>query len=534
MTYYFKSCCDSSFTFTLTNYGETLTLGEIWYVVIPNNFSGCCTVVSSLYPNSPTYSALGATLEGFYANCGICTASYVCNRVTGINECDIVTVTPMTISCSPNLINNSITMLVSGGTPPYKIIWSTGTLGPTLSNATANGVYSVTVTDYNWTNGGPDYTATTTCSLMVPSSTPSPTPTPTPTPIPVIYPNLCLQYTINNVTTLYTFIPTGNILNGKPTWSSGTLVIKWGGLSSPYWFVNISGTILQNTNPNTPPIGVWSSFGAPASATSYVGTCNSPVMSLILPNITAPNCVNTSTGSIIVNAINAQPPVLYSKNGGITTQLNNPIFNGLPAGTYSIWVQDGLSNISQQTAIVPNGPATNSYNLTINSTVTQIGLTQYRLTFTIVVRDVNNAIISNLPAGTTITFNLSEDNKFMVATNPAYGSQSQTIQVHKNGVPVGITPTTSSSTQIVSTTNACPPNTQEFSTATTLSYNGITISGADVISGTVITSISKLSPSSCYVKSTDKVYITTSKIVGCTCCNVTGSPQSNVMNIPTR
>jgi len=533
MTHYFKSCCDSSFTFTLTN-SPTLTLGDIKYVIVPNYFSGCCTVVDYLYPESPTYSFLspGVTLEGSYANCGVCTASYVCNRVTGISECDIVTISPMTITCSPNLSNNSITMLVSGGTPPYKILWSTGTLGPTLTNATPNGVYSVTVTDYNWPNGGSDYTATTTCSLIVPSQTPSPTPTPTPTPIPVVYPNLCLQYTINNVTTLYTFIPTGNIVNGKPTWSSGSLVISWGGLQSPYWFVIINRTTLQITNPNTPPIGVWSSFGVPASATSYIGTCNSPVMSLTLPNISAPNCVNTSTGSIIVNAINAQSPVLYSKNGGVTTQLS-PIFNGLPAGSYNIWVQDGSSNISQQTAVVPAGPPTNSYNLIIDSTIIPLSSTQSQLTFKIVVRDTNNTIISNLPAGTIITFNLSEYNKFMVATNPAYGSQSKTVQVHKNGVPVGIAPTTSSSTQIVPTGVAgCSGGTQEYSTATTLNYNGITISGADVISGTVVTSVTRLNTLSCYVKSTDNVSINSSSINnGCTCCNVTGSPTSNTMTI---
>jgi hypothetical protein len=258
-------------------------------------------------------------------------------------------------------------------------------------------------------------------------------------------------------------------------------------------------------------------------------------MSLGQSIISAPNCVNTSTGSIIVNPINAQPPVLYSKNGGVTTQPNNPIFNGLPAGSYNIWVQDGASNISEQTVVVPAGQATNSYNLTIDTTILPLSTTQSQLTFKIVVRDIGNNIISNLPNGTTITFSLSEDNKFMVATSPAYGSQSKTVQVRKNGVLVGITPTTASSTQVVSTTTpGCIGGTQEYSTATTLSYNGITISGSDVISGTVVTSISKLNSSSCYVKSTDKVYITTSKIVGCTCCNVTGSPQSNVMNIPTR
>jgi len=508
----------------------------VWYVVVPNYFSGCSTVVNSLYPESPTYSYLtpGVTLQGSYVDCGVCTASYVCNRVTGVNQCDIVTITPMTITCSPNLLNNSITMLVSGGTPPYKILWSTGTLGPTLLNATSNGVYSVTVTDYNWPNGGPDYTATTTCSLIVPSPTPSPTPTPTPTPIPVVYPNLCLQYTNSEGnTTLYTFTPTGNIVNGKPTWSSGNLVIRWGDQTSPYWYVIIGGVLIQNTNPSTPPIGSWTLAGGSGNAITYTGVCTSPLMSLNLPFISPPNCVNSSTGALIIYPVNAQPPVLYSKDGGITTQTNNPMFNNLPAGTYSIWVQDGASNISQQTAVVPAGPPITSYNLTIDSTDVSLGTGQRKLTFKVVVRDAGNNIISTLPTNVTITFSLSEDNNFKVATYPSYGSRTNTVQVHKNGVPVGITPTTASSTQVVSsTTPGCSGGTQEYSTATTLTYNSITISNSDVISGTVITSISKLNPSSCYVKSIDRVYITTSSINnGCPCCIVTGSPQSNPMNI---
>ena len=535
MTNYFKSCCDSTFTFTLTDYTSSLVLGDVWYVVVPNYFSGCSTVVNYLYPESPTYSYLtpGVTLTGFYDNCGECTSAYTCNRVTGVNQCDIVTITPMTITCSPNLSNNSITMLVSGGTPPYKILWSTGTLGPTLSNATSNGVYTVTVTDYNWPNGGSDYTATTTCSLIVPSQTPSPTPTPTPTPIPVVYPNLCLQYTTGNITTLYTFTPTGTIVNGKPTWISGTLDMRWGDQTSAYWFVDIGSTRIINTNASIPPIGGWTLFGPAGNATTYAGACNAPVMSLNLPTISPPNCVNDSTGSLIINPLNAQPPVIYSKDGGITTQ-QSPMFNNLPAGTYSIWVQDGASTVRQQNAVVPAGPATNSYNLTIDNTIISTGVGQKKLTFKVVVRDAANNIISNLPTNTVITFDLSEYNNFMVATNPAFGSITNTVQVHKNGVPIGITPTTASSTQSGSTTGICPPNTKEYSTATTLTYNSITISGVDVISGTVITSILKLNPSSCYVKSTDKVFIlSTSSINGCTCCNVTGAPETNVMSINT-
>lgn len=533
MTYYFKSCCDYSFTFTLTDYPSSLVLGDVWYVIVPNYFSGCSTVVSSLYPESPTYSYLtpGVTLQGSYDNCGECTSAYTCNRVTGTNECEIVTIYPLGITCVPNLTGNSISILVSGGTPPYRILWSSGTLGPTLVKPRPNEPYTVTVTDYNWPNGGPDYTATTTCSLIFPTPTPSPTPTPTPTPIPVSYPNLCLQYNDTKTTTLYTFIPTGNIVNGKPTWSSGSLILQWGGPTRPYWYITIGGGIVQNTNPSIPPIGGWNLIGRLGSAISYSGTCVTPKMSLSPPTISAPNCVNSGTGSLIINAVNGQAPILYSINGGITTQ-SSPIFTNIFAGSYNIWVQDGSSNILQQTAVVPSGPALTSYSLTINSTVIPLSSTQSKLTFKVEVRNASNAIVTTLPPGTIITFNLSEYHNFMVANNSSYGTQTYTVVVQKNGVNLGITPTTASLTQTVSTTTTgCSPGTQEYSTATTLTYAGITISGSDVISGTVITELFKMNNSTCYVKSQDNVSINNSTITGCNCCNVNGIPVSSSMGI---
>lgn len=522
MTYNFKSCCDSSFTFTLTDYTSSLVLGDVWYVIVPNYFSGCSTVVDYLYPESPTYSYLspGVALTGSYNNCGECTSAYTCNRITGTNECEIVTIYPMGISCVPNLTGNSISIIVSGGTPPYRILWSSGTLGPTLVSPKPNEPYTVTVTDYNWPNGGPDYTATTTCSLIVPDPSPSPTPTPTPTPIPVVYPNLCIQYNDTKNTTLYTFVSTGNIINGKPTWSSGSLILKWGGLSQPYWFVSIGGVLLQNTNTNTPPIGSWTLVGGPGSAISYTGSCVQPRMSLGLATVSPPICVNTSTGSLIVNAVNAQQPVLYSINGGVTTQ-TSPTFNPLAAGTYNIWVQDSNSVTLTQSVTIPAGPALTSYGIVMVTSEQTISATQKKLTFRVyVTNSTTNQTITTLPPGTVLTFNIEQQNDFKVAaSNPSFGEQLHTVVVTKNGVNIGITPTTSSLTQTVLSSTAGCTNITEYSTATTLTYGGITITGSDVISGTVTTTLSKKNNSVCYVKSEDKLRVTNVSNAGCSCCN---------------
>ena len=119
---YLKSCCDNSITYTLTGLGSALSLGSVYYVAIPNYFSGCSTVIpsSQLLPGSPTYSQSGAVLDG-ETSCGTCTAIYPCTRITATSECDVVTIAPMSVQCSPNIGAGSITMLVSGGTPPYKI-----------------------------------------------------------------------------------------------------------------------------------------------------------------------------------------------------------------------------------------------------------------------------------------------------------------------------------------------------------------------------------------------------------------------------
>jgi len=534
MTYYLKSCCDSSFTFTLADYPSSLTLGDVWHVVVPNYFSGCSTVVSSLYPESPTYSYLtaGVTLTGSYNNCGQCTSAYTCNRITGTSECDVITITPMTISCSPSIETNSISIVVSGGTPPYRILWSSGTLGPTLVSPKPNEPYTVTVTDYNWPNGGPDYTATTTCTLIVPSPTPSPTPTPTPTPLPVVYPNLCIQYVNIKGTDLYPFISTGNIVNGKPTWSSGFYTLQWGDITKPYWYVNIGGTVLQNTNPSIPPIGGWNVIGGNSgSATSYTGSCVTPRMSLNSATVSPPTCVNGTNGSIIVNAVNGQGTILYSLDGGITTQTSNTFLNKL-AGNYNVWVRDTTPTTLTQSVTVPSGVALTQYNLVMTSIQTPISPTQKKLTFRVFVTNSANQNVTTLPAGTVLTFNIVQLNDFKVANNASFGGQLHTVLVTKNGVNIGITPTTVSSTQTVSTTTAgCVAGTIEYSTATTLTYGGITISGSDVISGTVITTLSKKSNDTCYVKSTDTLSINNVSAAGCSCCNGTSRFVSDPMTI---
>jgi hypothetical protein len=119
------------------------------------------------------------------------------------NECNVITVFPMVIECigvnpsTPTASDGQMTVSITGGTPPYTIIWSNGNISPAIQNLSV-GEYSVTVIDYYG-----DFSAETTCELSVevdctfgayvqnfvvePTPTPTltrtltPTPTPTPT-----------------------------------------------------------------------------------------------------------------------------------------------------------------------------------------------------------------------------------------------------------------------------------------------------------------------------------------------------------------
>jgi len=69
-----------------------------------------------------------------------------------VNECDVITIFPMDVTCS--IVNTygktgstrSATLVVTGGTPPYTYLWENGNTTSTIINLPA-GTYDATVTD---------------------------------------------------------------------------------------------------------------------------------------------------------------------------------------------------------------------------------------------------------------------------------------------------------------------------------------------------------------------------------------------------
>lgn len=85
--------------------------------------------------------------------------------ITSPNECDVITIFPMGVSCivenptNDKTFDGGAALVVTGGTPPYTISWEIGGFAPALNNLGV-GEYSATVVDYYG-----DFTANTTCVL---------------------------------------------------------------------------------------------------------------------------------------------------------------------------------------------------------------------------------------------------------------------------------------------------------------------------------------------------------------------------------
>ena len=533
-TSYLKSCCDSSKTFVLTNLGSALTVGDSYYAQIPNSFTGCSIVIpsSQLLPGAPTYSSVGATLTSF-GSCSTCISSHPCIRITATSECDVITVAPLTIECSPNITASTITINVSGGTPPYKILWDNGYLGATLSNANTTNIYTITVTDYSWPGSGPDYTATTTCTLAPPTPTPTPTPTTTPIPPPFVPQSICLQGpTINLV-----FNKTANIVNGKNTFTSSTYTIIWNSTNN-YWFTQIGSQFLINSNPSNPPIGLWQISGIGSftnPTTSYIGSCNTPQMTFKTLQGSNPTCVGQSNGAISMEVQNATPPILWSIDGGLSVISGglSRLFTNLVAGSYSVYAKDANNTIVQNNVTLTNNATPTNYKLVVNATITTISATQKRINFTVsVLNDLNQP--TSLPVGTTITFNLVDNLNFAVfSNNSSNGSFTQSTQITKNGVILAITPTSQTNTSVSPSIGTCPrgQGINQYISGITKTYNGITLTGSDVVSGQSVVTVFNPSNASCCVKVTDYLNITQPQITGCSCCNTSTQGQSQTLTV---
>ena len=196
-TYYFKSCCPGLPPFGIPNnskpftpfLGFTDTVGTEYAVSIINDkigviYEGCVTYsgatlnnttdpnVSTIYNGTPTFSSFSCKdcMEYVYP-CFTPPPSPIPPTIVGYkNECGIITILPMGITCvtsnptTSGSYDGEVSVIITGGTPPYTTtwVWPNNTSQSPAIQGLGNGSYSATTVDY-WG----DFTATTVCYINV-------------------------------------------------------------------------------------------------------------------------------------------------------------------------------------------------------------------------------------------------------------------------------------------------------------------------------------------------------------------------------
>ena len=449
------------------------------------------------------------------------------------NECTPTTLFPLGVTCfvvqpsSPESSDGVVSLIITGGTPPYNILWDNQNTTQTINNLSA-GSYGATVTDVYG-----DFTAQTVCVLSGTTPNPSPTPTPTPTPLPS-GPNFCISFFFEGlfgVSSYNIHFNLSGFVNGKPSWVSDDTIytISWDTLSS-VWILsggNLEGT-LTNPNPVSPPInsGDWIIVGNYGEVTNIVeGFCEeilltfSPLMNGMNTLSIQPTKNDTicgCDGSIMLLASGGYPPYQFSIDGGITNQ-GMPLFKNLCQGSYTTYVTDssGFTQTNAVTINPPLPPTTYTINLS-NSFVTTVNNS------TTLTKNYTTQIIVNppLPSGVMIEFDLVHTNTH--ETSPLSGSSTNLTnsQLTKN---LSILPYSYSSVTTgtsFNTINGCQ-NQVLYVNGLSQVWQNLSITNGDTITLNTTTTLIKNENDSCYFALSNDVFsIVNAKIQGCSCCTI--------------
>lgn len=142
---------------------DTVYVNHYDEVVVANFETG--TTVNFCSKVFPFFDITGDTPVQIVSQClgNVCPPSL--QTVKRTNECDVLTIFPMTVECltedpsTETSFDGAIQLYITGGTPPYTIFWEIGSYAPTLTNL-GIGEYNAIVTDYYG-----DFTINTTCIL---------------------------------------------------------------------------------------------------------------------------------------------------------------------------------------------------------------------------------------------------------------------------------------------------------------------------------------------------------------------------------
>jgi len=308
----------------------------------------------------------------------------------------------------------------------------------------------------------------------------------------------------------------GTDINGQPSWSSSTgqYLVYWNTGSTPSQWTMTGypdpSVLLVNNDPADPPISNWQVLGTPMvySLDLINGICSTAYTVSVTANVNDAIC--GSNGSIIVSASGGQPPYQYSINAGTTYQ-SSPIFNGLPPGNYTIFVQDVNTTIGTLSNLIVSTTNSTTYNLTLS-----VNYASNTFSITTPV----------LPAGVTVTFDLVQSSNFSY-----YPSTLSPLPTYNNIATVtGVGPLTLSNTSsnTIPFGGACATGGSLIVTQQNKIYTStLTMGSNQTVSGSLTNSVSNSPFGSCadatgyYILS-----ITNNSINNCSCCTL------NVINPP--
>jgi hypothetical protein len=403
-----------------------------------------------------------------------------------INECGVKVLYPMDVRCSvvnPTTLTSSdgsATLIISGGTPPYSILWDNGDLTNGRHNL-MGGEYSASVTDYYG-----DFVINTTCVLTQPQ--PTTTTTTTTTTAQPTY-TLCMNISrvIETFTTFtqITFNPNGLYL-GYQSWISQDSVHKlYWDQTITSWKLSGSTMNIISPDPSYPPLNGWQLLGDFGVVSVNQGVCIPRPVTSFRFTTTNPTC--TCDGGIIIQATGPDTPFQYSINNGLNW-FNSPVFTSLCGGVYPLAVKDSLGNIYRDSATLNAVIPTITYTLQPDGdAINEFGASE--LTFRI-------HVTPPLPPGVTITFDVVLSNNF--SRTPFAGSATNNLnyQLTKSSVIIPV-----SSTNVVNNTTPSPftwcSQYMNYNTLTTKKWSNLTIQGSESY---VLTAGSIISPNCGYVE----------------------------------
>ncbi len=255
-----------------------------------------------LWSNGSTNENIDSLNAGSYSVTVVDFSGCSVSNTALIATSDVPVINVNSIPATCNTPNGSINAIISGGTAPYAVLWSTGSTLSHINNLNA-GHYDVSVTD----NAG------------------------------------CIATDSFEVTSVSLFNIQVSSTPEACNQQNGSALVTVNGTTAPYFYVwsnNATSQNISNVSSGTYTVSVTDSIGCTTAQTVVVATTGGPI---ITPSIVDATC-NNNNASISLSVNGGAVPYSYQWS---TNETTNTLI-GIGAGVYSVSVIDanGCSNVS--------------------------------------------------------------------------------------------------------------------------------------------------------------------------------------------